>query len=190
MVLSSEQDYQKLWYQKTDLITFKNDVRRSIFSCGTATDEDSTGLARFSQKRVGLKRFAIECILLAYKRGYGSEYVSMVAKDCANAAREVAFTEAHQTFLRAYPNSAFETSTSLLAGILGITERCHGNTQLDGGSLVMESSFFAKSSSCSTNSTTHEGKRRWDDALDNEDRRVRRRLLECCMPSPRMLYSE
>jgi hypothetical protein len=174
MVLSSKQDYEKLWYQKADLRTFKNDVRRSIFSCGTATDEDSTGFERFSQKRIRLKHFAIECILLAYKRGYGSEYVSMVAKDCANTAREVAFIEAHQTFLRAYPNSAFKASFSLLAGILGFTASCDRNTQLAQGSL-MESTFFAKSScsSCSTTQQQHDRKRTRENELDNEDRRVR-----------------
>lgn len=175
MVLSSKQDYEKLWYQKADLRTFKNDVRRRMFSCGTATDEDSTDLERFSEKRVRLKHFAIECILLAYKRGYGSDYVSMVAKDCANAAREVAFIEAHQTYLRVYPNNAYNSSFSFFEGILGLTARCDRNTQLDGEAL-MGYSFFAKS--CSSN--THEGKRTRDGALDDEDRRVRRRLL-CCI---------
>jgi hypothetical protein len=178
MVLSSKQDYEKLWYQKADLTTFKNNVRRSIFSCGTATDGDgdSTGLERFSGKRVRRKHFAIECILLACKRGYGSEYVSMVAKECADGAREVAFIEAHQTYLRAYPNDAFKTSFSLLAGMLGLTACCDRNLRL-GGQALMESSFFI-AKSCST---IHKGKRTRDDALDEKDRRViRRRLLPVC----------
>jgi hypothetical protein len=177
MVLSSKQDYEKLWYQKADLRTFKNDVRRSMFSRETDTDEESTestGLERFCEKRIRQKRFAIECILLAHQRGYGSEYVGMVAKDCANAAREVAFIEAHQSYLRAYPNNASKVSFSLLAGVLGLTASCcDRNTQLDGGAL-MESSFFAKSG---RSTTTHEGKRTRGDALDNENRRVRSRLL-------------
>jgi hypothetical protein len=89
---------QELWYQLSDLCTFKRETR-NLIKYGTQGGSDSLlGLDRFAFERIANKKRSIRLVLLAQKQQRGSEFIRNVSRKCSFWARNIAHAEGHRTF--------------------------------------------------------------------------------------------
>jgi len=112
----------ELWYQQTDLNTFKNNARdlcRQIRECDAVPDqplldtrldialEQENDCARGLEHRISIERqknkyLAILAILKAQQRYETPEQLAIVASKCTAWAKEVALFTGYQDFYQAY----------------------------------------------------------------------------------------
>jgi hypothetical protein len=165
MVLSSVQDYEKLWYQKQILAKLSRTIPQKLFfSCGTATivGDDGTLLVseRFSGKRVRRKHFLLSNAFFFCKRGHGSNMSAWWRRSVLIGVAG-GLHRGLPTGLRAYPNVLFKTLA--VCRDVGISTACCDRNLRPAGRL-MELSFSSQRELL----YNYKGKRTRDDALDEK----------------------
>ena len=96
------EELQNMWYQRTELALFKLDARDYILGVANANNYETRGFERYNVERAKNKSLAIQCTLMAVKKGMKEEEVALIAQRCAERFRNQAFKLACKDFCEVY----------------------------------------------------------------------------------------
>jgi hypothetical protein len=96
------EELRSMWYQRRELTLFKLHARDYILGVANENNYETRGFERYDVERDRNKSLAIQCTLMAIKKGMKEEEVALVAQTCAEWSQNQAFELACKDFCEVY----------------------------------------------------------------------------------------
>ncbi|CAJ1960622.1 unnamed protein product [Cylindrotheca closterium] len=96
-------EVKELWYNRTELITFKSKAKQVISQSGlTVADPELRGLEHCTADRQKHKFMSIRCTISAARRGLGEEHVASISQRCTAWNQQNAFLQGCHDYCNVY----------------------------------------------------------------------------------------